>query len=168
MNKVFLIIALSFIVFVGEVYCIDGYENAKWGDSTESVRQCFPKKNFQTQDQNTIYFSGQDNGENAIIGFDFKNNELNGVTVWYQIETADIEVFTETFERLDKVFITKYGAPDNRTRVSDREPGTTDAYMISAGEGSYVDSWSDAQTEISLNLTGDNFELKLEAIYKSK
>jgi len=168
MKKMIAVLSVGILLYSCIAAAQTGYEGATWGMDMLGVKQCFPGETFQEQGPGTIYFSGQEDGQSAIIGFDFTNNSLQKITFTYQIETDVLEEYTDIFGKIEQTLIQKYGSPSEKTRVETKDPDTSDAYAISYGDGSYVDEWTTSDGNITLKLTGGNFRLQLEKTYTVK
>lgn len=163
-----IVFAMSFLQFchAQEKVFNEGYKNAKWGMAKEQVKSSFPDMMFKDEGKMT-YFLSKIAEEDVMIGFDFVDNKLYLVVIGFQISTMNKDVYISKFNKFEELLIKKYGDPDQRVRRGSTNRYTSDADAISMGEGVYFDTWKTPESEVSLLLTGDNFELNLGIRYQS-
>ena len=170
----FKIMILSFILtmfFVSLCFAQDqvfneGYKNAKWGMTKEHVKNSFPDMVFKDEGGMT-YFLSKIASEDVMVGFDFVKDKLYLVFIGIQVKTTNKDLYIGKFDKFEELLIKKYGKPDQRARRGSTNSFTSDVDAISMGEGVYFDTWKTLESEVSLLLTGDNFELNLGIRYQS-
>ena len=86
-------------------------------------------------------------------------------------EHADNNKFITDLYALEKLLSTKYGNPfeANEYWLNDRykDDHAYHGIAVALGHYSIFRSWQDAETTLTLQLTGDNHEIRLSLIYKS-
>lgn len=162
-----IVFAMSFLQFcyAQEKVFNEGYKNAKWGMTKEQVKNSFPGMVFKDEGEMT-YFLSKIAREDVTVGFDFVDNKLYLAFIGVQVKTTNKELYVSKFSTFEELLIKKYGKPDQRVRRGSTNRFTSDADAISMGEGAYFDIWKTPESEISLSLTGDNFDLNLGIRYQ--
>lgn len=110
-------------------------------------------------------------GFEAVIAFDFINNELYAIRYIFVNEHSDDSGFVYDFDGLKNKLIKKYGnaSKDDRYFTDELYEDTPSEWGMALGRGtlSYFTTWNTSDTEISLSLYGDNFETKFGLTYSS-
>jgi hypothetical protein len=169
---------LSFIVAVfillQNSYCYgqniefkEGYKNAKWGMSKEQVKKSFPDMTFKEEGELCLFLS-EIAEEDVIIFFSFLNDKLYKVIVSFDIKTMNKKNYIQKYNKFQGLLIKKYGEPKRNVRRGSSNEYIDDATAISMGEGTYFTTWALPETNISLILGGDNFDLKLVIYYSCR
>lgn len=111
------------------------------------------------------------NGLEALIAFDFINNELYDVRYVFINEHAIKSNFISDFENLRTNLNKKYGKEfeNHRFFTDDLYDDVPSEWEMALGRGtlSYFTIWKTPDTEISLSLYGDNHEIKFNITYMS-
>ncbi|MDD3056599.1 MAG: hypothetical protein PHE16_12070 [Aliarcobacter sp.] len=111
------------------------------------------------------------NGLEALIAFDFINNELYDVRYVFINEHAIKSNFISDFENLRTNLNKKYGKEfeNHRFFTDDLYDDVPSEWDMALGRGtlSYFTIWKTPDTEISLSLYGDNHEIKFNITYMS-
>lgn len=111
------------------------------------------------------------NGLDALIAFDFINNELYDVRYIFINEHAIKSNFINDYENLRTNLNKKYGKEfeNHRFFTDDLYEDTPSEWDMALGRGtlSYFSTWKTADTEINLSLYGDNYEIKFNITYLS-
>lgn len=121
--------------------------------------------------ENMLFGTTTLNGLEALIAFDFINNELYDVRYIFINEHAIKSSFINDYETLRTNLNKKYGkeSENHRFFTDDLYEDIPSEWEMALGRGtlSYFSIWKTTDTEISLSLYGDNHEIKFNITYLS-
>lgn len=138
------------------------FQNSNWGDSIEAVK--FDNRDLDIlQDGDTLWTTASVAGKDADIFFAFENNQLvQGVVSFSEKHSNDFSYISD-FETIKELLVEKYGEP-----VEDDEAWLNDLFKddpmdyglaVAAGHLIYRVIWETSDTQITLLLTGDNYDI---------
>jgi len=139
-----------------------------WGMNFENVKKT---ENLEVQDSNPelLAYETTLSGMDMYLIYRFMNNELYNVDYMFLEEHADDGDFIFDFERLKDNLIKKYGKPSKNDRyfTDDLYEDVYEDWGMSLGRGklSFFTTWNVKNTEISLSLYGDNYDIKFTLSY---
>ncbi len=146
--------------------------NSNWGDKKEQV----------LNDEKAIIVKSDNNSELKYLSvvntfpihavFHFTENKLTSLFYFFNQKHTNQNDFISDFESLNILLINKYGKPRKEKVFWNRElyKNNNDkwGFAISIGDLSYVSIWETNDTDITLMLTGENYNIDLCIIYDSK
>ncbi len=107
----------------------------------------------------------------ANLVFRFVSGMVHAGWYSFQQKHSDNNDFLSDFESLKKLMTVKYGKEkeykDYWFNELYRDDFDERGLAISAGHHSIFVQWGDEETEITLQITGDNYEISLMLLYKS-
>jgi hypothetical protein len=96
------------------------------------------------------------------------NDKLYKAAVIIRKETTNNDNYVLVYDKIESLFIEKYGKPKKKKKIGSRNPYITDGMAIASGQGAYFTEWETPETDITLDLHGDNFKMKFVVHYESK
>lgn len=147
---------------------------ANWGDSKLLVKKLERKPNaFDEGDY--ISFSDEVALLPCTVIYSFTDDKLSGGMYGFNIEHSNDNKYMDDYEELVDLLSNKYGEPirggkDNAIWHDDfyQDDYSRWGLAISLGQLVFLSSWETPHSEISCILSGDNYEIKLSILYKSK
>jgi hypothetical protein len=146
------------------------FRSSNWGECITEVKKAEKGKPEHETDDWLLYRT-QIAGFPADLSFNFVNGMLFlGMYVFKQEHTDDNK-FLDDFESVQALLTTKYGAPHEIKDIwlNDlyRDDYEARGMAVSRGDHSIFVNWIDDETSITLQLTGDNYEIRMGVLYRS-
>lgn len=167
---------LSFVIFMLFLPIISNakekdFRKANWGMSKQEVIKMEGKKPDHTKN-NAMAYRDTVAGFTCFAGYGFIENKLTRGFYSFIHEHSNSTDFIGDYEKLKELLTKKYGAP-----VEDEVWWKNDLYRsdpqhwgmaIEVGHLVYYAVWKTEDTEIELNLFGENFHTSLRIDYTAK
>jgi hypothetical protein len=149
------------------------FRKVNWGMSKEQVVNNEGKADTDNQNGYLMYIGKSINGTNTNILYVFNQNRLCSVMLTPELKHVNKNLYIDDYQSFKKVLIEKYGQPTlpiDMIWKNDLYKGDSNYYgmAVSAGHLKYTSSWDTTDTIIYETLRGDNFEVELNILYKSK
>lgn len=146
------------------------FRRSRWGDSMQSVLS-EETNDPARSDSDFVVFESSIAGLDAMIVFNFVNDNLvRGQYRITQEHSHDLAYLTDRNTLLE-LLIRKYGSPasHNTNWLNDlyQDDPPEWGMAVSMGHLSMFTEWQTAETEVTLALFGDNFEVSLGVEYRS-
>lgn len=147
------------------------FRNATWGMSKEEVEKVEVEDKI-SDDGKSLLYSTQVNNLNAALLYRFVDNQL--VRTGYVIEEnyTNENQYIYDFDDLKKALSEKYGNPisDDVIWHSDLYKDDVDewGFAVSLGDLEYIAKWDTGETDITLRLFGNNYDINLLIVYVGK
>lgn len=147
------------------------FRSSDWGDSVAQTKVAEKLEPLHEVSDYLLY-EAQVGGFPANLSFQFVNDMLHTTYYDFKQEHADRNDFLADFESLKKLMSIKYGKEDEIKDFWHNELYRDDyaerGLAIAAGHHSIFVKWCDAETDIILQIAGDNYVISLGIIYRSK
>lgn len=147
------------------------FRSSNWGDSGAQIKAVESNEPLHEAD-NVLLYETHVGGFPANLVFKFVNGMLHAGWYSFQQKHSDNNDFLTDFESLKKLMTLKYG---KENEIKDywfnnlyRDDYAERGLAVAAGHHAIFVVWEDPSTTITLQLTGDNYEICLMLIYKSK
>jgi hypothetical protein len=147
------------------------FRSSNWGDSVAKIKAVEGQDAVHETDDFLIY-EAHVGGFPANLVFKFINGMFHSGWYSFKQEHSDTNDFLNDFESLKNLMTIKYG---KEVEIKDywfndlfRNDYAERGMAISRGDHSIFIKWNDSETDITLQITGDNYEINLMLIYKSK
>jgi len=147
------------------------FRQSDWGDSFSQVKAAEAAEPAY-EDSDALIYKSQVGGFPTCSHFYFVKEMLYLGIYNFTQEHADNNRFVSDFETLESLLTTKYGKP---MKVNDiwlndlyKDDYAERGLAVAAGHHSIFISWEDEKSTLTLQLTGDNYQIKLTIIYQSK
>lgn len=144
----------------------EGYREAKWGMTSEEVEKALGQRLIHESGRS--YYATEIDGTPADIVFYFVDNLLYRVIIGFKIETQNKNTYISKFKSLEELLGEKYGKPIENIKKGSNNPYIDDGMAIATGQGIYRTRWDAKESEITLVMIGDNYEIHLGIVYESK
>ncbi len=146
------------------------FRKCNWGDGVEDVKATESAEPDEFLDDLLLY-EFHVGGFPVSATFHFVNGLLHLGMYRFKQEHTDDNKFIDDFESLQTLLTSKYGKPKEITDVwlNDlfRDDNEKRGTAVSRGDHVIFVKWNDDETSITLQLTGDNYEIRMAAIYRS-
>lgn len=146
------------------------YRSSAWGASVDEVKKSESAKLVLEEADFLAYQTSVANSE-ALALFTFVNGRLVSGRYSFQEPHANNQAYLHDFWKLKRLLEEKYGP----SKVSDtfwvnelyRDNVDEWGMAVACGHVSFFETWNVEDTHIELQLTGDNYEVKVSIMYKS-
>ena len=147
------------------------FRKTKWGMSRDEVKST-EDATFDLESENFLFYEGHVAYMNCRISYRFLNNMLVSAAYHFTEEHSNKNDYLYDYFKLKDILKKKYEDPaiddiDWRNRLyvdSEEDYG----FAISLGHLQLFAAWDTPSTDISCNLKGDNQEVELGVLYRSK
>ena len=148
-----------------------GFRSSRWGDSQSQVKSV-ESGEVLAEDPTVLVYETNVADFPVNLAFGFVNGLLStGIYGFTQKHVHDGD-YLHDFDTIRDLLIVKYGKPasvdEYWANELYRDDTTQWGMAVSCGHYSKFVTWADSGTEIVLQITGDNYEIRLSLIYKSK
>jgi hypothetical protein len=147
------------------------FRKTNWGCTKSQVKSTESLETFLDKDEILGYSTSVANLE-CTLGFYFKNNSLYKGAYIFSEEHSNKNDYLMDYFSLKQLLKEKYGEPQideiiwkNKLYQDDKE---NYGLAISIGHLELYCNWETEDTLIQLSINGDNYEISLQTIYKSK
>ncbi len=147
------------------------FRTCDWGASIAKIKAVEGQDSIHETDDFLMY-EVRVGGFPANLVFKFVNGMFHAGWYSFKQEHADRNDFLADFDVLKNLMTTKYG---KEAEIKDywfnelyRDDYAERGLAIAAGHHSIFIKWDDLETDVTLQITGDNYEISLMLIYKSK
>ena len=143
---------------------------AHWGDSKESIVEKEGKSDL-SPDAKLYMFSDNVAGFPCMVGYIFEDNQLVMARYLFKEEHTNKNDYIYDFNKLVNLLSKKYGEPDWnspewKNRLYQDDPSDY-GFAVSLGHLVYSAGWLKDKTEISVFLTGENYDITFILQYVS-
>lgn len=143
---------------------------AHWGDSKESIIEKEGKADLSPDDK-LYMFSDNVAGFPCMVGYIFEDNKLVMARYLFNEEHTNKNDFIYDFKKLVNLLSKKYGEPDWnspewKNRLYQDDPSDY-GFAVSIGHLVYSAGWLKDRTDISVILTGENYDITFLLQYAS-
>ncbi|QDG51132.1 hypothetical protein FIV42_10410 [Persicimonas caeni] len=147
------------------------FRDARWGMSRQQVKQLEDEDPI-AEEELIVGYVDQLLGLKAGVYYVFIDNQLvRGVYGIIEDHTNDNEYIAD-YEDLKEALTRKYGEPEQDQVIwksnTYRDHPDHWGMAVSMGDLTYLSTWAQSETDITLSLTGDNFESHLQVQYTSQ
>ncbi|MBA7549873.1 hypothetical protein ES705_42372 [subsurface metagenome] len=169
-----ILVIFTLILFAEEVKY--DFRKTNWGMSIEQVKATENAK-LDLEIDSILFYSGvridEIYGEDFSCTYFFSEDKLFLALYVISEEHTNDNLYIRDYENLKKVLTKKYGKPkiNKTTWNSDfyKNDESKWGFAVSVGDLSYFSSWETPTTLITLELSGDNYEIKRNGLnYESK
>lgn len=148
------------------------FRKVRWGATPETVKSS-EKLSPLFDKENLVGYESELVGMKCLIGYLFTNEVLTRGRYLMKEKHSNKNDFLNDYLKLKKLLTKKYGKPthsDDKTWYNDlyKSDFKNWGFAISLGHLSLKNSWYTPDTEIHLNLSGDNYKIKHLLEYTSK
>lgn len=147
------------------------FRTSNWGNSIVEVKDSEQAEPL-FEDTEALMYEVSIGGFPAKLVYRFVNGMLCKGIYRFEQEHAEKNSFIEDFETLKKLLTLKYGEPFevNDFWLNDlyKDDYSARGLAVSCGHRAMFSLWQDADTTITLQITGDNYEIGLRIFYTSK
>jgi len=147
------------------------FRNVDWGMSVDEVKRSESGKPVHEQDSILMYnvsLSGMD----ASCGYLFTNGNLFRGVYTFNLKHTNENDYIADYDKIKAMMIDKHGKPkqDEVNWKNDRYKTDPQKYgfAVSLGHLVYFATWETEDTNIVLELTGDNYKINVKSSYWSK
>lgn len=148
-----------------------GFRKAHWGMSYEDVKKLEESTPILDK-ENTLAFKGELGNFNVFIAYYFISGKLTRGAYLINEKHSNRTMHISDYTKLNKLLTAKYGLPDEEDRIWRRDLYKDNiqrwGIAIARGDLVYYTIWKNENTEITHELSGDNFEITHKILYKSK
>jgi len=147
------------------------FRKSTWGCSKEIVKAQEDKEIIYEDDDAIIYKGSISNLECSII-FIFTSEKLIRGRYYFDENHSNTNSYIDDYQLIKKLLIEKYGNPKEDEQIWKNDLYKDDytgwGMAISLGHMYYYAKWETDQTEIFIQLYGDNYKIKHVIDYTSK
>ena len=162
----------EFVKQFKEFRSADGYGKTRWGMTPDEVRKVVPGLK---QTMNALTKSDSIAGSAAIVLYVFDANRLTSVGFSFTERHLAPGQYVSDFQKVRKLLISKYGAPDSEGGTVDwgdgqgldQEAAKNLGVSIALGETQLTTRWHSGATRIVLLCSGDNARASVGLRYES-
>lgn len=146
------------------------FRSSHWGDTTDEVKGN-EQENLSLDGKEMLIYEVDIAGLSSNLSFHFVNNQL--VLGMYRITQphADQNAYLDDYLRLSGLLQEKYGQPKSSEEFWNNDLFKDDysrrGVAVSMGHYSLFTTWELKETLITLQMTGDNFEINPAILYRS-
>ena len=152
-----------------------GFREAKWGVSKEQVRITEKTKFLKADKSNDgldyLAYRTTQGGIEILLSYYFAESKLVAGRYIFLAEHTNKNLFIDDFYRIKSSISQKYGEPgmdvSNWKNDLYKDDPSEWGMAVSVGHLSYQAVWRLLDTEIILELSGDNFDIDLDVDYAS-
>jgi tetratricopeptide (TPR) repeat protein len=148
---------------------------ANWGDSKEIVMRKEGVPNIVDNIPNIYVFSDNIAGLPCTVLYSFSDNKLTMAKYIFDVKHSNDNAYIQDYEELVDLMTQKYGKPTsggkhNAVWLNDlfKDDYSRWGLAISCGELVFESAWDTDNTEILLQLRGENYSISLVIQYVSK
>lgn len=147
------------------------FRGVNWGMTMEEVKQNENLELIREEEKDLTYITSI-GGIDCLLFYSFVDDQLYNAMYWMIEEHATKNRYLDDYQRLRKMLIQKYGTPIMDDEIWGRslykdEPDRK-GFAISIGDLTMLAEWETENTEVSIMLWGDNYEIKHAISYESK
>ncbi len=147
------------------------FRKTTWGMSKSQVKATeagVPN----SEDESVLMYSSRISGMNALVIYIFAENKLVRAKYLFTEEHSNRNDYITDYNSLKEALGKKYGKIKNEETVWRNDLYRDDfsqwGFAVSLGHLIYYSQWNTENTNISLVLSGENYDIKLAAEYTSK
>lgn len=162
----------AFIVVISSTLIAQDFRGSTWGDSAELVKRV-EKRKPELEEKNRIVYPDTISGLNCFAIFHFLDNQLvQGGYVFYE-KHSNNNIYITDFNKLKEALVDKYGKPNDDDTIWRKDKSYYQRNPDKIGNGVAVGDvyiyslWKGEETNILLQLTGDNYKPSLLIRYES-
>ena len=148
-----------------------GFRSSSWGAAIEEVK-AQEKTDLVVDNDDLLAYKTAVGGLPSLAVFDFVDGHLVMGRYVIDVEHANQNSFLTDFNSLKDLLKKKYGPTSTSNAYWQNELFHDDysqwGLAISIGHVSFFETWDEAETQIELQLHGDNHQVKLCVMYRSK
>jgi len=164
------ILTILVLVIVMSLTASD-FRDANWGMSRSQVKKT-EKAKFFASEKDLVFYKGTIIGLNTFITYGFSNNKLINGGYLISGKHTNQNDYIDDYKKIQKALKEKYGNPryDKVYWKNKLYKDNVEDYglAISIGHLIYEAVWDLDNTEILLQLSGDNYKISLLVKYTSK
>ncbi len=170
---VIVLIVLSHSQSLGGDYTKDprGFRGHTWGTSEEEVMENEGWELVGAKDGRVAY-KGEIAGLPVLATYVFVQDKLVKGIYFFLQQHTNLNLYLDDFYRIRDLLFEKYGASTGTQMLWNWDLYKKDkakwGFAISRGDLAVVTRWGFLDTEITLMLHGDNFEVRMDLEYASK
>lgn len=146
------------------------FRNKEWGSSVEAVKRQ-ETSTLIGEEKEVLAYSSNVAGNPVEVIYWFTQGHLSGGMYDFKQEHSNDQDFYFDFLTLKRLYESKFGPPADTKEYwsDDRYKDDFDqwGFAVSLGHYSCFHKWNDGTTELVLQLTGDNYKIGIQALYKS-
>jgi len=147
------------------------FRKTRWGMSSESVKAT-EKSETYSDENNLIGYETRLNNLDCFIAYYFVKEQLASARYIFNEKHSNKNDYIHDFLAMKKLLIKKYGPVKEDIVHWDNELYKDDTseygFAVSLGHLIFGCTWETDETEISIELTGENYEIHHIIFYKSK
>ncbi len=163
----FLVVLLAESSFAGDY----NFRKTKWGMSIAQVKSSEPLKVVK-EDKDLLVYKTIVIGKNVFLVYIFVDNQLVRARYVLAESHTNKNDFISDYNDFKEILTKKYGKPKQDETFWRNDLYKDDYYhwgtAISLGHLVYLSSWETQDTEITLILTGENYDISCIVEYSSK
>lgn len=171
-KTLFIFITCVLLFFVDSPPAVaQDFRGASWGMTKEEVKQDENLDLIQEDEKNLVYVTAI-GGIDCLLIYNFVDDRLYNAMYWMIDEHAIDNGHIDDYRKLKNMLMQKYGTPNIDDEIWGRslykdEPDRK-GFAISIGDLTMLAEWETENTEISIMLWGDNYDIKHAITYESK
>jgi len=147
------------------------FRKTYWGMSVDEVKNTEESQPVYEQD-NIVMYNSSLSGFDVSCGYLFTNGQLFRGVYTFNLQHTNDNDYIGDFDGIKATMIKKYGKPkqdevnwkDDLYKSDPKKYG----FAVSLGDLVYFTTWETKDTDIVLELTGDNYNINLRMSYWSK
>jgi hypothetical protein len=167
----------TLLILISPIYAVEtvkkepDFRNVYWGMTKNQILKSESLK-IEYQDDHSLIYNTSISNKNCDLHYVFSDNKLYASAYYFDINHTNKNDFINDYNDLKNLLIKKYNTPEETDTIWKDELYRDDpsqwGMAISVGHLVYYSKWETEKTEITLILQGENFEIKLIILYKSK
>lgn len=145
---------------------------AKWGETKEAIMKKEGETNLVPNNPDIYAFNGNIAGMKCLVAYFFTNNQLTMAKYIFEEEHSNSNLHIDDYTQLVRLMTEKYGKPieggeNNMVWFNDlyRDNFEDWGFAISMGHMAMDATWETAKSDILVQLSGENYEIKLIVQY---
>lgn len=146
------------------------FRKARWGMSKIKAKKSETAKLY-SEEKDIIIYQSKVAGLDCMIGYVFADDKLVRGRYVFILQHTNKNDFIDDYKSIKETISEKYGTPKQDETVWKNLLYADDiekyGFAVSMGHLYYYAAWETPTTEIDLELSGDNFEIKLLVEYTS-
>jgi len=147
------------------------FRKTNWGMTKAQVKKT-EKSKLVNEDENLLVYQGTVSGLDCLIVYIFAEGKLVRAKYIFTKTHSNKNDYISDFNTLKEVLTKKYGKPVKDSHIWKNDLYRDDyqywGFAVSLGHLVYFADWETSNTNLSLALYGENFEITLAIEYQSK
>lgn len=147
------------------------FRNAKWGWDINRVKAS-EKAKLVAEKTNSLGYSDTVANYKVVVLFTFIENQLTNGAYSFMIDHSNNNLYLDDYANIQNLLIKKYGSPLINNKIwsanTFKDDPSHHGMAVAAGHYKLTTVWNLPNTEIALQLFGDNYEISLLMFYRSK